>query len=126
MLSRRNFLKSSALLALAPTVPGFLAQTARAAEPKRDGRVLVVIELNGGNDGINTIVPFADEGYARHRKTLRLPTDKLLKINNHVGFHPAMRDAAKLPAAWRSSRALAIPTPTAPISRAWPSGKRPA
>ncbi len=96
MLSRRNFLKSSALLALAPTVPGFLAQTARAAEPKHDGRVLVVIELNGGNDGINTIVPFADEGYARHRKTLRLPTDKLLKINNHVGFHPAMRDAAKL------------------------------
>src|SRR5260370_22247154 len=96
MLSRRNFLKSSALLALAPTVPGFLAQTARAAEPKPDGRVLVVIELTGGNDGINPIVRFADEGYARHRKTLRLPTDKLLKINNHVGFHPAMRDAAKL------------------------------
>jgi uncharacterized protein (DUF1501 family) len=96
MLSRRNFLKSSALLALAPTVPGFLAQTARATEPKRDGRVLVVIELSGGNDGINTIVPFADEGYARYRKTLRLPTAKLLKINDHVGFHPAMRDAAKL------------------------------
>src|SRR5713226_5239037 len=96
MLSRRNSLKSSALLALAPTVPGFLAQTARAAEPKHDGRGLVVIEPHGGNDGINTIVPFADEGYARHRKTLRLPTDKLLKTNNHVGFHPAMRDAAKL------------------------------
>jgi uncharacterized protein (DUF1501 family) len=58
--------------------------------------VLIVIELNGGNDGINTIVPFADEGYARYRKHLRLPTDKLLKINDHVGFHPAMRDAAKL------------------------------
>lgn len=96
MLSRRSFLKSSALLALSPTVPGFLARTARTAEPKRDGRVLVVIELNGGNDGINTIVPFADEGYARHRKNLRLPTDKLLKINDNVGFHPAMRDAAKL------------------------------
>src|SRR5262249_20880826 len=76
--------------------PGFLAQTAFAIEPQRDSGVLVVIELNGGNDGINTIVPFADEGYARHRKHLRLPTDKLLKINDHVGFHPAMRDAAKL------------------------------
>src|SRR6266849_138966 len=96
MLSRRGFLKSSALLALAPTGPGFLAQTARATESQPDGRVLVVIELNGGNDGINTIVPFADEGYARHRKTLRLPTDKLLKINDHIGFHPAMRDAAQL------------------------------
>jgi uncharacterized protein (DUF1501 family) len=96
MLSRRSFLRSSALLALSPTVPGFLALTASAAEPKRDGRVLLVIELNGGNDGINTIVPFADEGYARHRKHLRLPTDRLLKINDCVGFHPAMRDAAKL------------------------------
>src|SRR6266851_4707075 len=96
MLSRRNFLKSSALLALAPTVPGFLARTARATEPQRDGRVLVVIEMSGGNDGINTIVPYADEGYARYRKALRLPTAKLLKINDHVGFHPAMRDAAKL------------------------------
>jgi uncharacterized protein (DUF1501 family) len=44
---------------LAPTIPGFLARTARAADLQRDGRVLVVIELNGGNDGINTVVPFA-------------------------------------------------------------------
>jgi uncharacterized protein (DUF1501 family) len=48
---------------------------ARAAGADRDGRVLVVIQLDGGNNGINTVVPFADEGYARHRKTLRLPKD---------------------------------------------------
>src|SRR5262249_11451774 len=72
MLSRRDFLRHSSLLALAPAVPGFLARTARAAAPQRDGRVLVVIQLDGGNDGINTVVPFADDGYARHRKTLRL------------------------------------------------------
>src|SRR5262245_224686 len=96
MLSRRDFLKSSALLALAPTVPGFLAQSARAAQPDRDGRVLVVIQLDGGNDGINTIVPFAAEGYARHRKLLRLPADRLLKVNDTVGLHPALGGAAKL------------------------------
>ena len=72
MLSRRDFLKRSTLLALAPTVPGFLTRTARATAPERDGRVLVVIQLDGGNDGINTVVPFKDDGYARHRKTLRL------------------------------------------------------
>jgi uncharacterized protein (DUF1501 family) len=95
MFSRRNFLKST-LLALAPTVPGFLAQTARAASSQRDGRVLVVIELNGGNDGINTVVPYADEGYAKHRRLLRLPKEQLIKINDRIGLHPSMRDAGKL------------------------------
>jgi uncharacterized protein (DUF1501 family) len=96
MLSRRAFLKSSTLVALAPTVPGFLAQTARAARPQRDGRVLVVIQLDGGNDGINTVVPFKDEGYAKHRKLLRLPTAQLIKVNDQVGLHPAMTGAGKL------------------------------
>jgi uncharacterized protein (DUF1501 family) len=96
MLDRRDFLKHASLVALAPTVPGFLAQTARAAKPERDGRVLVVLELNGGNDGINTVVPFADEGYAKHRKTLRLAKDRLVKINDHVGLHPALGNFGKL------------------------------
>jgi uncharacterized protein (DUF1501 family) len=96
MLSRRDFLKQSSLLALAPTIPGFLAQTAHAAVPQRDGRVLVVVELNGGNDGINTVVPFADEGYAKHRKTLRLAKGRLVKINDHIGLHPSLQDFGKL------------------------------
>jgi uncharacterized protein (DUF1501 family) len=96
MLSRRAFLRSSTLLALAPTVPGFLARTARATQPQRDGRVLVVIQLDGGNDGINTVVPFADEGYAKYRRALRLSKDRLIKINDRVGLHPAMSAAGKL------------------------------
>jgi uncharacterized protein (DUF1501 family) len=104
MLSRRDFLKTSSLVALAPSVPGFLAQTARAARPDRAGRVLVVVQLDGGNDGINTVVPYADEGYARHRKALRLPQKEILKLTDRVGLHPAMRGAAKL---WETHR-LAI------------------
>ena len=96
MTSRRDFLKKSSLIALAPTVPWFLAQTARAATPERDGRMLVVIQLDGGNDGVNTVVPFTDEGYAKHRTTLRLPAHRLLKVSKEVGLHPAMADAAKL------------------------------
>ncbi len=95
MFSRRTFLQST-LLALAPTVPGFLARTARAASPQRDGRVLVVIELNGGNDGINTVVPYADEGYAKHRRLLRLPKNQLIKVNDQIGLHPQMTGAGKL------------------------------
>ncbi len=76
-----------------PRLPG---QTARAAVPQRDGRVLVVVELNGGNDGINTVVPFADEGYAKHRKTLRLAKDRLVKVNDQVGLHPSLQGFGKL------------------------------
>jgi uncharacterized protein (DUF1501 family) len=96
MLSRRDFLKHSALIALAPTVPGFLAEMARAAKPGRDSRILVVVQLDGGNDGINTVVPFADEGYAKHRHVLRLPSSQLIKVTDSVALHPALIDAGKL------------------------------
>jgi uncharacterized protein (DUF1501 family) len=108
MITRRDLLKTtlqgSALVAMAPTVPGFLARTARAMAPERDGRVLVVVELNGGNDGINTVVPFRDEGYRRHRPVLRLPADRLIKVDGQTALHPAMGEAARL---WESGR-LAI------------------
>ncbi len=100
MLSRRSFfsraVNSSTLVALSSTVPGFLARSARAAESDPDGRVLVVIELNGGNDGINTVVPYHDDGYRRHRSTLRLATRDLIKIDDRVGLHPALSDVARL------------------------------
>jgi uncharacterized protein (DUF1501 family) len=96
MLSRRDFLSRSALVALAPTVPMFLARSLRAAAPQRDGRVLVVVQLSGGNDGLNTVVPFKDEGYLKNRKALRLPEKQLLKINDRTALHPALGDAMKL------------------------------
>jgi uncharacterized protein (DUF1501 family) len=96
MLSRRAFLQSSSVLSLSPMVPGFLARTARAAKPEPDSRVLVVIDLTGGNDGINTVVPFADEGYAKHRKALRLAKDRLVRVNDRVGLHPSLGGFGKL------------------------------
>jgi uncharacterized protein (DUF1501 family) len=74
VITRRRFLArglaNPTLIALAPTLPGFLARTAHAGGPEKDGRILVVVQLNGGNDGINTVVPFKDEGYAKYRKGL--------------------------------------------------------
>ena len=96
MFNRRNFLKTSSLVALSPTVPAFLQRAAQAAEPQPDERILVVVQLDGGNDGINTVVPFADEAYAANRKTLRLRKESLLKLNDSVGLHPSMREAAEL------------------------------
>ncbi len=104
MFSRRDFLSRAALIALAPTVPGFLARSVRAATPRREGRVLVVVQLGGGNDGLNTVVPFKDEGYLKNRKVLRLTENRLLKIDDKTALHPALDDAMKL---WESKR-LAI------------------
>jgi uncharacterized protein (DUF1501 family) len=96
MLSRRDFLGRTALVALAPTVPAFLAHSVRAAAPQRDGRVLVVLQLDGGNDGLNTVVPFKDEGYLKNRKQLRLPEKQLHKIDDKTGLHPSLNDMMKL------------------------------
>lgn len=96
--NRRHFLKQSAVVTLG-ALPSVIYRGATAAEAIRtlaDGRILVVIQMSGGNDGINTVVPFANEGYAKHRQKLRLPTDRLIKINDSMALHPSMRSAAEL------------------------------
>jgi uncharacterized protein (DUF1501 family) len=94
MFTRRQFLTRSlqgaSLLALAPAVPQFLANTARAADAGKD-TVLVVIELSGGNDGLNTVIPYADDLYHKARPTLHLTKDQVVKVNDAVGLNPGMR-----------------------------------
>ena len=87
---------TAGFVALAPLLPGFLARTARAAASDRDGRVLVVVQLSGGNDGLNTVVPYHDEGYAKYRKALRLPAGGLIKVADGLALHPSLGPAAAL------------------------------
>jgi uncharacterized protein (DUF1501 family) len=58
--------------------------------------VLVVVQLSGGNDGLNSVVPYADDEYAKHRTTLRLTGRDVLKIDDHLGFHPALAEYKRL------------------------------
>jgi uncharacterized protein (DUF1501 family) len=97
MLSRRKFMQhSSSLISLSPLVPTMLCRAAQAVALETDAKVLVVIQLDGGNDGINTVVPYGDDGYAKARIKLRLETRELHKLNDLVALHPQMRSAKSL------------------------------
>ncbi len=97
MLSRREFLgrtvAGSSLLALGAasgiTVPGFLARTARAAQPDQE-RILVVVEMTGGNDGLNTVVPYANDDYHKARPTLALKEKDIIRVQDGLGLHPEL------------------------------------
>ena len=56
----------------------------------KDGTILVVLQMAGGNDGLNMVVPFADDAYQRARPRLRLAPDKILKIDNYTGLNPKL------------------------------------
>jgi uncharacterized protein (DUF1501 family) len=96
MLTRRSFLQSSSLVALSGGVPLFVSRSALAASVDRDARVLVVVELDGGNDAMNTVVPHKDGNYARLRPKLKLNPKNLVKLNDNLGLHPALRPLDKL------------------------------
>jgi len=100
--TRREFLRKTVLgSALSWTVPAFLANTFAALQSQaadsliqtptgKDGTILVVLQMAGGNDGINTVVPYASDYYRQARPRIGLPADKILKVSDQVGFHPAM------------------------------------
>ena len=99
MTTRRDFLQQSTLLGFGATVPAFLGRTARAADPLGSASkdtVLVVVQLTGGNDGLNTVIPFKNPDYYKLRPTLAIPKTEVKGITPDLGFHPAMGELAKL------------------------------
>lgn len=102
--SRREFLETgvlaSGVVALGAAAPTFLTRTAAAAPAagSRSGKdtLLVVVELTGGNDGLNTVVPFKDPEYAKLRPQLKLPASGLKKITDDLGLHPSLAGFAGL------------------------------
>ena len=101
-ISRRAFVKetvgATGLVAFGSCIPAFLARSSAAMEAgqRSGGSVLVVIQLSGGNDGLNTVVPYQDDAYHRSRPTLRLAPDQVLKLDSGLGLHPAMPAFRKL------------------------------
>ena len=77
-------------------VPSVLAQASRRAAANPSGKILVVFEWFGGNDGLNTIVPYGDPSYYRHRPTIGIKETDVLKIDAQFGWHKSMSGTKNL------------------------------
>jgi uncharacterized protein (DUF1501 family) len=87
-MKRRTFIGKSSIASIACTIPAFLKPFEGLA--KVTGRKLVIVQLGGGNDGLNTIVPFRNDIYYSKRPQLAIQANEVLKLNNELGLNPLM------------------------------------
>lgn len=97
-MQRRDFIKLLGLSGVSLAIPRW-----SGASPNTR-RYLIVIELKGGNDGLNTVVPYADSNYYRLRPNLAVARDKVVQLDHKLGLHPSLSDLMPL---WRDKQ-LAI------------------
>ena len=102
-LNRRELLRKGmaglGVAGLGGTVlaPSLLSQAAHAAAAARaNDKILVILELSGGNDGLNTVVPYGDDAYYRHRPSIGLPKNDLRILDDHFGLNGGMAGFERL------------------------------
>ncbi|MGB1217425.1 MAG: DUF1501 domain-containing protein [Saprospiraceae bacterium] len=90
-MKRRDFIKNAGLASTALMIPSFLRSSSFSnLLSSRSGKTLVVIQLSGGNDGLNTIIPFEDDLYYNARPSLGIPKNEVVKLTDFQGFNPAL------------------------------------
>ena len=99
-LTRRDFMQRLAVFSAAGFAPRFItnasAEEVRAIDGFKDDRVLVVVQLGGGNDGLNTVVPFTNDLYHNARPQLRLGKDDLLPITDDLALNGQLKGMQRL------------------------------
>lgn len=91
--SRRLFITQGlGLIGMSAAVPTFLARSASAADaPDAEQRILVMVQLSGGHDGLSAVVPYGDDNYNKLRKASHITGEQVLKIDEHIGLHPNLK-----------------------------------
>lgn len=87
-IKRRDFIQTSALASASLLVPKFLKAMERNHLPNAGYKVLVVIQLTGGNDGLNTIIPYRNDIYYKNRPEIAIPQQNVLKLTDEAGVNP--------------------------------------
>lgn len=99
MTSRRAFIKKSAFATVGGMmIPNFLKafEMQNLGQSQATDKILVVIQLSGGNDGLNTVVPYRNDIYYKSRPSIAIPSEKVLKLNDEIGLNPAMESLRTL------------------------------
>ena len=99
LTTRRSFLTvagSTTVVALSSHIPAFLRHAAAREKDDAGDNILVVVKLSGGNDDLNTVIPYGDDDYNRNRFSLKYDADAVLKIDDYHGLHPSMSGFAEL------------------------------
>lgn len=96
-ISRRELFRRGGTIAIGLVAPPWLATIAKADVLRQakgskidPNTVLVVCQLTGGNDGLNTVIPYATQRYYELRPSLAIPEPNVLKINDSLGLHPSL------------------------------------
>ena len=91
-MDRRNFLKLAAATPLVALPAGLATNVVWATAPAGANyrNLVVLVELKGGNDGLNTVIPYANATYYALRPKLAIPRDQVLTLTDSVGLHPAL------------------------------------
>ncbi|WP_299105684.1 DUF1501 domain-containing protein [uncultured Tenacibaculum sp.] len=96
-MDRRNFIKRTSLASGGLFfVPQFVKAFEQQAAQLFSNKKIVIVQLKGGNDGLNTVVPFRNDIYYQKRKELAIPKNNLLKLNDEVGLHKSLAPLQKL------------------------------
>ncbi|MBD0831118.1 DUF1501 domain-containing protein [Aestuariibaculum sediminum] len=95
-MERRKFLKQSSLASSLFFVPSFVKAFEQVATSKLGYKRLVIIQLSGGNDGLNTVVPFTNDLYYKARPTLAISKKDIIKVNDELGFHSSLLPLKRL------------------------------
>lgn len=90
-MKRREFIKNTSLASSLFMVPGFVKAFDEALSTKYGHKRLVIIQLAGGNDGLNTIVPFRNDLYYKNRPNLAISKNEVLKLNDELGLHQSLK-----------------------------------
>ena len=95
-MDRRKFLKQSSLASSLFFVPSFVKAFEEVASNKLGYKRLVIIQLSGGNDGLNTVIPFRNDLYYKERPALALTKKDIIKLNDEIGLHSSLEPLKKL------------------------------